>query len=53
MQYPVKTNTLYSIDKHNIDIFPDLICAVNLDTIRQFVASAFGKPLVVRIHVNL
>ena len=36
--------------KYNIEIFPDLICAVHLDTSRQFVASVFGKPLVVRIH---
>ena len=31
-------------------ICADLICAVHLDTSRQIVASAFGKPLVVRIH---
>ena len=32
------------------EIFPDPICAEHLDTSRQFVASASGKPLVVRIH---
>ena len=31
----------------NID-FPDLV----YDTSRQFMASVFGKPLVVRIHGN-
>ena len=50
IQYPVKTNAISSIDKYNIEIFSDLICAVHLDTSRQFVASNFGKPLVVRIH---
>ena len=50
IQNPVKKTTIYSIDKYNIEIFPDLICAVHLDTSRQFVDSAFGQPLVVRIH---
>ena len=36
--------------KYNIEIFPDLICSVHLDTSRQFVASVFDKPLVVRIY---
>ena len=36
--------------KNNTEIFPDLICAVHLDRSRQFVASIFDKPLVVRIH---
>ena len=34
-------------------IFPDLICAENLDTSLKFLASASGKPIVVRIHGNL
>ena len=51
-QNPIKTNTISSIDKYNIENFPDLICAVHLDTSRQFAASNFGKPLVVRIHGN-
>ena len=37
--------------KNNIETFPDLIiiCAVHSDTSRQFVASVFGKQLIVRI----
>ena len=53
IQYPVKTNAISSIDKYNIEIFSDLICAVHLETSRQFAASVFGIPLVVRIHGNL
>ena len=49
----MKTNTISSKDKYNIEIFPDLIFATDLYTGRQFVVSAFGKPLVVRIHGNL
>ena len=49
IQYPIKTNAISSMYKYNNEIFPDLICAVHLDTSRQFVASVFGKPLVVRI----
>ena len=47
------TNTISRINKYNIEIFPDLICAVPLDTSRPFVASVFDKPLVLRIHGNL
>ena len=53
IQYYVMTNTISRINKYSIEIFPDLICAVHLNTRRQFVASVFGKPLVVRMHGNL
>ena len=52
IQNYIKMNTISSIDKWNIEIFPDLIFAVQLDTSSQFVASVFGQPLVVRIHGN-
>ena len=53
LQYPVRTNSIRSRDIYNIKIFPDLICAVHLDTSGKFVASLFGKPLVVKIHGNI
>ena len=53
IRYHIKTNTISSKNKYNIEIFPDLLCAEDLYTSRQFVASAFGKPLVVRINGNL
>ena len=31
-----KTNTKFSIDKYNVEIFSDIICAVNLGTSRKF-----------------
>ena len=34
-------------------ILPFLICEIHLETSRQFVASVFGTPLVLRIHGNL
>ena len=49
IQYPIKTNAISSMYKYNIEIFPDLICAVQLDTSRQVMASVFGKQLVVRL----
>ena len=45
--YQVRTNAI------NIEISPDLICAERLDTSRQCVVVAFGKPLVLRIHLRL
>ena len=54
IQYPFKKNAIFSLYKCNTEIFPDLTCAVHLDTSRQFVASVFWEAteLVVRIHVN-
>ena len=53
IRYQIKTNTISSKNKYNIETFPDLIHAEDLYTSRQFVASAFGKSLAVRIHGNL
>ena len=52
IQYTYKKNKISNIYKYNIKIFSDLICAEYLDTSNQFVASALGKPLVVRLHGN-
>ena len=46
------TNTISRINKCNIDIFPELICAVPLDTRRQFVVSVFGKSLFYTMGLN-
>ena len=35
------------------NVYPDLMCAVHLETSRQFVASIFGIPLVVGLLSNL
>ena len=44
IQYSGKTNTISSINLHKIETFLNLICAVYLDTSRQFVAFVFDKP---------
>ena len=53
IMYTVKTNAISSMDIYNNETFPDLICAVHLDTSCIFVASALGKPFVVRINGSL
>ena len=53
IQQPIETNTISPVEKYLIEILPDLICAVHLDTIRQFVASVFDKPLVLRNSIIL
>ena len=43
LKYPIYINK-------TLRFFPDLICAVYLDTSHKFVAAALGKPLVLRLH---
>ena len=46
---------VYIIRKYSepLKLFPDLICAVNKETSRQYVASVFGIALLVKVHGNL
>ena len=52
MQCPVKTKTLSSLAKCNIEIFPDVISTVYLDTSRKFLASFFDQYLFLTLYVQ-